>query len=247
VHREAGLPTRVTVCEVGPRDGLQNEAAIVPTEVKTAFIAHLVDAGLTVVEATSFVRPDWVPQLADAEQVVADLPRAAHPDVRFPVLVPNERGLDRALALGVRDVAVFASATETFSQRNLNRGRVQAREALAPVVSRARNDGVHVRGYLSMCFGDPWEGAVPVEQVVDEGLALLDLGCDQLSLGDTIGVAHPADIAALLGEFSQKERAGLTLHLHDTFGRAADCVRVALEMGVRSFDGSAGSGRAVKR
>jgi hydroxymethylglutaryl-CoA lyase len=232
----------VSIVEVGPRDGLQNEAAIVPTQVKTAFIAHLVDAGLTVVEATSFVRPDWVPQLADAEQVVADLPRAAHPDVRFPVLVPNERGLDRALALGVRDVAVFASATETFSQRNLNRGRVQARQALASVVSRASQNGVHVRGYLSMCFGDPWEGAVPVAQVVDEGLALLDLGCDELSLGDTIGVGTAGHVHELLDAL---DRAGvgtdrLAVHFHDTYGQALANTLAALRRGVTSVDASAG-------
>ncbi len=242
VHREHGLPARVTICEVGPRDGLQNEKTVVPTAVKSDFIRRLVDAGMHTVEATSFVRPDWVPQLADAADVVAALPWDAGPDLRFPVLVPNVRGLEAALASSVRDVAVFASATETFSQRNLNRGRVAAREAFAPVVARARAAGVHVRGYLSMCFGDPWEGAVPVAQVVDEGVALLDLGCDELSLGDTIGVATAGHVHDLVGAFGS---AGvgvdrLAVHFHDTYGQALANTLAALRCGVTSVDASAG-------
>jgi hydroxymethylglutaryl-CoA lyase len=233
---------RATVVEVGPRDGLQNESTIVPTTVKSEFIRRLVDVGLTVVEATSFVRPEWVPQLADAEAVVADLPTAEHPGVRFPVLVPNLRGLERALSLSVRDVAVFASATETFSQRNLNRSRAEARDAFAPVVARAREESLHVRGYLSMCFGDPWEGAVPVSQVVDEGVALLELGCDELSLGDTIGVGtagHVHDLVDALG------RAGvgpdrIAVHFHDTYGQALANTLAALRCGITSVDASAG-------
>jgi hydroxymethylglutaryl-CoA lyase len=243
VHREPGLPERVAICEVGPRDGLQNESGVVPTDVKSAFVRRLVEAGLTVVEATSFVRPEWVPQLADAEDVVRALPTADDaPGVRFPVLVPNARGLDRALALGVRDVAVFASATETFSLRNLNRSRAAAREAFAPVVARAKESGLHVRGYLSMCFGDPWEGAVAVDQVVAEGVALLGLGCDELCLGDTIGVGtagHVHDLVAALG------RAGvgvdrLAVHFHDTYGQALANTLAALRCGVTSVDASAG-------
>jgi hydroxymethylglutaryl-CoA lyase len=243
VHREDGLPDRVTICEVGPRDGLQNEAGVVPTDVKVAFIRRLVEAGLRVVEATSFVRPDWVPQLADAEDVVAALPPGDEaPGVRFPVLVPNERGLDRALALGVTDVAVFASATETFSQRNLNRSRVEARAAFAPVVARAKDSGLHVRGYLSMCFGDPWEGAVPVDQVVEEGVALLDLGCDELSLGDTIGVGTAGHVHELLAALG---RAGagvdrLAVHFHDTYGQALSNTLAALRCGITAVDASAG-------
>ena len=159
----AGLPERVTICEVGPRDGLQNESAVLPVEVKAEFIARLVDAGHTVIETTSFVHPKWVAQLADAEALLAAITPA--PGVRYPVLVPNERGLDRALEAGVRDIAVFGSATETFAQRNLNRSVDASLEMFAPVVARAREAGVSVRGYLSMCFGDPWEGEVTVAQV----------------------------------------------------------------------------------
>jgi hydroxymethylglutaryl-CoA lyase len=155
-----GLPSRVTVYEVGPRDGLQNESTLVPVAVKAEFIARLIDAGHTSVEVTSFVHPKWVPQLADAEQLLEALPDID--GVRLPVLVPNERGLDRALALGVRDIAVFGSATETFAQRNVNRTVDESLTMFAPVVARAREEGLGVRGYLSMCFGDPWEGEVPL-------------------------------------------------------------------------------------
>src|SRR4051794_19635554 len=158
-----GLPSRVTVYEVGPRDGLQNEPGIVPVEVKAEFITRLIDAGHTSVEVTSFVHPKWVPQLADAEQLLEALP--AFDGVRLPVLVPNERGLDRALALGVRDIAVFGSATETFARRNLNRTVDESLSMFAPVVARARAEGLGVRGYVSMCFGDPWEGEVPIARV----------------------------------------------------------------------------------
>ncbi|CAM5581790.1 Hydroxymethylglutaryl-CoA lyase OS=Streptomyces violarus OX=67380 GN=FHS41_003797 PE=3 SV=1 [Streptomyces violarus] len=186
---EAGLPHPVHIHEVGARDGLQNEKSTVPTEVKAEFVRRLAGAGLTTIEATSFVHPKWVPQLADAEQLfpqISDLP------VDLPVLVPNERGLDRALALGATRVAVFASATESFAKANLNRTVDEALTMFEPVVARAKAEGVHVRGYLSMCFGDPWEGAVPVPQVVRVCRALLDMGCDELSLGDTIGVATRA-------------------------------------------------------
>lgn len=182
------LPARVRIHEVGARDGLQNEKTAVPTGVKAEFVRRLAAAGLGTIEATSFVHPKWVPQLADAEDLfplVRDLP------VRLPVLVPNERGLDRALALGAREVAVFASATESFAKANLNRTVDEALAMFAPTVTRAIEAGLKVRGYLSMCFGDPWEGAVPVEQVVRVTRALAEMGCDELSLGDTIGVATP--------------------------------------------------------
>lgn len=185
-----GLPTRVRIHEVGARDGLQNEQTVVPTEIKAEFIRRLADAGLPTVEATSFVHPKWVPQLADAEQLFPQLD-GIDPE-RLPVLVPNERGLDRALALGARRIAVFGSATESFAKANLNRTVDEALAMFAPVVARAKDAGVQVRGYLSMCFGDPWEGPVPVAQTVRVCRALLDLGCDELSLGDTIGVATPA-------------------------------------------------------
>ncbi|MDQ0713557.1 hydroxymethylglutaryl-CoA lyase [Streptomyces luteogriseus] len=233
------LPTRVRIHEVGARDGLQNEKATVPTEVKAEFIRRLADAGLTTIEATSFVHPKWVPQLADAEALfpmVGDLP------VALPVLVPNERGLDRALALGARRVAVFASATESFAKANLNRTVDEALAMFEPVVSRAKSEDVHVRGYLSMCFGDPWEGAVPLPQVVKVCRALLDMGCDELSLGDTIGVATPGHVVALLAALDEAgvPPTALGVHFHDTYGQALANTLAALQQGVTTVDASAG-------
>ncbi|MFF4782519.1 hydroxymethylglutaryl-CoA lyase [Streptomyces griseorubiginosus] len=233
---EPDLPTRVRIHEVGARDGLQNEKSTVPTEVKAEFVRRLAEAGLTTIEATSFVHPKWVPQLADAEQLfpqISDLP------VDLPVLVPNERGLDRALALGATRVAVFASATESFAKANLNRTVDEALAMFEPVVGRAKAEGVHVRGYLSMCFGDPWEGAVPVPQVVRVCRALLDMGCDELSLGDTIGVATPGHVRALLTELDVPvEKVGV--HFHDTYGQALANTYAALQHGVTTVDASAG-------
>ncbi|MBB4715037.1 hydroxymethylglutaryl-CoA lyase [Streptomyces luteogriseus] len=233
------LPTRVRIHEVGARDGLQNEKATVPTEVKAEFIRRLADAGLTTIEATSFVHPKWVPQLADAEALfpmVGDLP------VSLPVLVPNERGLDRALALGARRVAVFASATESFAKANLNRTVDEALAMFEPVVSRAKSEDVHVRGYLSMCFGDPWEGAVPIPQVVKVCTSLLDMGCDELSLGDTIGVATPGHVVALLAALDEAgvPVSALGVHFHDTYGQALANTLAALQQGVTTVDASAG-------
>ncbi|MEU2283206.1 hydroxymethylglutaryl-CoA lyase [Streptomyces sp. NPDC013178] len=237
----AGLPARVRIHEVGARDGLQNEKATVPTEVKAEFVRRLAGAGLTTIEATSFVHPKWVPQLADAEELfplVRDLP------VALPVLVPNERGLDRALALGARRVAVFASATESFAKANLNRTVDEALAMFRPVVERAKaeGDGVHVRGYLSMCFGDPWEGAVPVPQVVRVCRALLDMGCDELSLGDTIGVATPGHVRGLLTALNEEgvPTSVLGVHFHDTYGQALANTLAALQHGVTTVDASAG-------
>jgi isopropylmalate/homocitrate/citramalate synthase len=225
-----GLPDRVTVYEVGPRDGLQNESALVPVEVKAEFIDRLAAAGLTTIEATSFVHPKWVPQLADAERLLEILSPAG--GVRYPVLVPNARGLDRALAHGATEIAVFGSATETFARRNLNR----------PVVDRARSAGLAVRGYLSMCFGDPWEGDVPIAQVVSVATRLLDLGCTELSLGDTIGVGTPGQVTALVEALAA---AGvgtdrIAVHFHDTYGQALANTLAALRCGVTTVDASAG-------
>ncbi|WP_431982418.1 hydroxymethylglutaryl-CoA lyase [Streptomyces qinglanensis] len=247
----AGLPTRVRIHEVGPRDGLQNESAIVPVEVKAEFIRRLAAAGLRTVEATSFVHPKWVPQLADAEELY---PRLADLEgVRLPVLVPNARGLERASALGAREVAVFASATESFAKANLNRTVDGALEMFAPVVARAKSAGLRVRGYLSMCFGDPWEGPVPVDQVVRVCRALAGMGCDELSLGDTIGVATPGHVHALLtalgtaglpasGAPGSAPPGGPTLavHFHDTYGQALSNTLAALQHGVATVDASAG-------
>lgn len=236
---EPGLPDRVRIHEVGPRDGLQNEKTVVPVEVKAEFIRRLADAGLGTIEATSFVHPKWVPQLADAEQL---MPMLDGVTARLPVLVPNERGLDRALALGVREIAVFGSVTESFAKANLNRTVDESLEMFTPVVATAREAGVTVRGYLSMCFGDPWEGAVPVGQVARVARQLLDLGCDELSLGDTIGVATPGHVTAVLTALGTvgvpAER--LAVHFHDTYGQALSNTLAALRHGVRAVDASAG-------
>jgi hydroxymethylglutaryl-CoA lyase len=236
----AGLPDRVTICEVGPRDGLQNESAIVPVEVKVEFIQRLVAAGHRLVEATSFVHPKWVPQLADAEELMRLLPR--QDGVRYPVLVPNERGLARAIEAGAGEVAIFASATETFAQRNLNRTVAESLEMFAPVVSTARQAGLPVRGYLSMCFGDPWEGAVPLPQVVRVASELVAMGCTELSLGDTIGVATPGQVRSLLALLTE---AGVPIdqvavHFHDTYGQALANTLAALQADVTIVDASAG-------
>ncbi|GAB3653107.1 hydroxymethylglutaryl-CoA lyase [Streptomyces sparsus] len=239
-----GLPARVRIHEVGPRDGLQNEQAVVPVEVKAEFVHRLAAAGLTTVEATSFVRPEWVPQLADAEALFPQVSAlmTAPREVRLPVLVPNMRGLRRALDLGARDVAVFGSATESFARANLNRGVDESLAMFEPVVAAAAEAGAAVRGYLSMCFGDPWEGPVPIEKVVAVGRRLLDLGCDELSLGDTIGVATPGHVGALLTAFQE---AGvsvdrLAVHFHDTYGQALANTLAALQHGVTTVDASAG-------
>jgi hydroxymethylglutaryl-CoA lyase len=241
-YPKAGLPAAVRICEVGPRDGLQNEAVVLPTAVKAEFIARLAGAGLPVVEATSFVPASWVPQLADADELFAAVLASADPTVRYPVLVPNLAGLDRALAAGAGDVAVFASATETFSQRNLNRGRRAAMDMIATVVRRAKDQQLGVRGYLSMCFGDPWEGQVPIGQVVDAGVELLDCGCDELSLGDTIGVGTAGQVQALLAGFVDAgvDPARIAVHFHDTYGQALANTLTALSVGVSTVDASAG-------
>ena len=237
------LPKRVTVYEVGPRDGLQNEERSVPLEVKVELVERLVAAGLPVVEVTSLVSPRWVPQLADAEELLTRLARGPVAGaVPMPVLVPNDRGLDRALALGVRRIAVFASATDTFARRNLNRSLEEQFAMFEPVVARARAEGLDVRAYVSMCFGDPWEGPVPLDQVVAVGTRLLDLGASQLSLGDTIGVGTAGHVTALLDAFGAAgvvdER--LAVHFHDTYGQALANAYAALEHGVTTFDASAG-------
>ncbi|MFD4140642.1 MULTISPECIES: hydroxymethylglutaryl-CoA lyase [unclassified Streptomyces] len=237
--REPGLPQRVRIHEVGARDGLQNEKSVVPVEVKAEFVRRLADAGLTTIEATSFVHPKWVPQLADAEQL---FPLVRGLGVRLPVLVPNERGLDRALALGAREVAVFASATESFAEANLNRTVDEALAMFEPVVIRAVEQGLKVRGYLSMCFGDPWEGAVPIEQVVRVSRRLVDMGCDELSLGDTIGVATPGHVSALLTALNEAgvPTGTIAVHFHDTYGQALSNTLAALRHGVSVVDASAG-------
>ncbi len=240
---DPALPEHVTIYEVGPRDGLQNEKTLVPTATKAAFVRRLVDAGLPVIESTSFVHPSWVPQLADAADLVdvllGELGEAARD---MPVLVPNERGLDRALERGLRHVAIFGSATESFARKNLNRSLDEQFAMFEPTVARARQAGLDVRAYVSMCFGDPWEGAVPVEQVVEVGKHLFDLGASQLSLGDTIGVGTAGHVAALLQAFNDAglPNDSLAMHFHDTYGQALSNATAALRCGITTLDASTG-------
>lgn len=235
------MPDSLTIYEVGPRDGLQNESDSIPTGTKLEFVQRLLRSGLDTVELASFVSPSWVPQLADAEQLIQGLGTAGTGRNR-PVLVPNEKGLDRALSHGVQSVAVFASATETFARKNLNGSMSETLSRLAPVVHRAQRADAWVRGYVSMCFGDPWEGPVPIEQVVDTCTRLMDLGCDQLSLGDTIGVATPGHVEELLTRLDVAgigpDRIGV--HFHDTYGQALSNTLTAVRQGVRTVDASAG-------
>lgn len=239
VHDDA-LPDRVTIYEVGARDGLQNESETIATTDKVQFIQHLIAAGLPVVETTSFVHPRWVPQLADAADVVAAI--GVDTPVPTPVLVPNARGLDRAIDAGCSHIAVFASATETFAQKNLNSSINGQFSMFEPVMTRARDAGIDVRAYVSMCFGDPWEGAVRPEQVVDVGRRLIDLGASQLSLGDTIGAGTAGHVAQLLDAFNASGIADsqLALHFHDTYGQALSNALAGLRHGVTTFDASAG-------
>ena len=246
VYPLPGLPERVRVYEVGPRDGLQAEATLVDTATKIELIQRLVAAGLTAVEATSFVSPRWVPQLADAEEVLAALDltavdRRGQP-IRHPVLVPNPRGLDRAMAAGAQEIAVFVSATERFAEENLGTSRAGALELAAQVAEQAQQAGIRLRGYVSMCFGDPWEGPVPTGQVAAVAAELADFGVATISLGDTIGVATPGHVVALLDavEAAGVARDRLALHFHDTYGQALANVGAGLRAGVSEFDASAG-------
>jgi len=240
VHPRPGLPATVTVYEVGPRDGLQAEAAIIPVEIKLELIDRLGGAGLTAIEATSFVAPTWVPQLADAEQVMSRLPR--RPGVRYPVLTPNRRGFERAVAAGADEVAVFVSATETFARRNLNTTLDGAIAMAGPVIDAARGRELRVRGYVSMAFGDPWEGRVDPEQAASVAARLFALGCATVSLGDTIGVATPGQVQVVLQTVvaAGVPLGQVALHLHDTYGQALANVLAGLEAGVTEFDASAG-------
>jgi hydroxymethylglutaryl-CoA lyase len=240
VHPRPGLPTRVSVYEVGPRDGLQAEKAVVPLPVKLELIDRLGEAGLAIIEATSFVSPRWVPQLADAEELMAGLRH--RPGIRYPVLVPNQQGFERAMAAGAEELAIFVSATESFAQQNLGTTLDGAIEMAAPVVAAAGVSGIPVRGYVSMCFGDPWEGKVDPGRAAAVAARLVDLGCLTISLGDTIGVATAGQVVAVLDrvEAAGVPRDRTALHLHDTYGQALANVLAGLEAGVTEFDASAG-------
>ncbi|TMC28490.1 MAG: hydroxymethylglutaryl-CoA lyase [Chloroflexi bacterium] len=230
---------RITLVEVAPRDGLQAEARTLSTETKIALIERLADAGHTVIEATSFVSPKAVPQLADAEELMKRLRR--RDGVRYPVLVPNAKGLDRAIAVGADEVAVFASASESYSRKNLNRSREEALTDYAPLVRRAKDAGKRVRGYLSMVIADPWDGPTPRERVGECAKRLLDMGCDEVSLGDTSGVGTPHEVAALLDVVTRSVPiANVAMHFHDTYGQALANAHLAMSRGVRIFDTSTG-------
>ena len=233
------LPEQVRIVEVGPRDGLQNEARPVPTAAKVAFIQGLAVAGLQEIEVTSFVHPKWVPQLADAAEVVAQLPHGM--PCRFTALVPNPKGAERAIAAGLKRIAVFTAASESFSQKNTNRSIQQSLEDIAAVVALARPAGVSVRGYVSTAWFCPYEGEIGVSAVLPVCRALVELGIEEISLGDTIGLAVPTDVERTLeGLLPELTAARLALHFHDTSGTALANVMVGLEHGITCFDASAG-------
>ncbi|HQR45880.1 MAG TPA: hydroxymethylglutaryl-CoA lyase [Thermoanaerobaculia bacterium] len=231
---------RVTVVEVGPRDGLQNEAAVVPVEAKVALVEALAEAGLPVVEVTAFVSPKAIPQLADGEEVFRRIRKKD--GVRYPVLVPNEKGMDRAEAAGVREIAVFTAASETFNRRNINASIDESFARFAPVLARAKRAAMRVRGYVSCAFGCPYEGAVRPEAVAEVAARLAASGCDEVSIGDTIGVGVPTQVPEVVGRAVERgvPLARLALHFHDTWGTALANVAEGLRSGVRIFDASAG-------
>jgi hydroxymethylglutaryl-CoA lyase len=233
------LPRRVKVVEVGPRDGLQNEPAAVPAAVKIALVDRLSEAGLPAIEATSFVSPRWVPQTADAAEVMAGLRRRS--STRYSALVPNLRGLEEAAAAGVDEAAVFTAASESFARRNVNASIEETLARFAEVASAARRRGIRLRGYVSCALGCPYEGAVPASAVAAVAARLLDLGCDEISLGDTIGVGTPGAAAALVDAVAARvPRERLAVHFHDTYGQALANVLAALERGVETVDAAVG-------
>jgi hydroxymethylglutaryl-CoA lyase len=234
------MPASITIVEVAPRDGLQAEDRILSTDVKLELLERLGDAGHRVIEATSFVSPKAVPQLADAEEVMKGLkPRGG---VRYTVLIPNETGLERALGCGAREVAVFASASESYSRKNLNRSRDEALAGYEPVIKKAKARGLRVRGYLSMIIADPWDGPTDPAIVTGAAQRLLDFGCDELSLGDTIGVGTPGEVARLINALraSAIPLKKTAFHFHDTCGQALANVLAAMAEGITTFDASVG-------
>jgi hydroxymethylglutaryl-CoA lyase len=233
------MPARVTLYEVGPRDGLQNESAQLSVDARLRLLGALADAGLQRIELGSFVRPDWIPQLADTDEVALRVAR--RPGVRYSALVPNRAGLDRAVATGMEEIAVFMSATESHNLKNTNKTVAQSLEHFAEIVPAAKKQGLFVRGYLSTIWGCPYEGKVDPVRALEIARRLRAIGCDELSLGDTIGVGSPKQTREILELFLREIPVGmLALHLHDTHGTAlANCL-VALELGVTTFDTSIG-------
>ena len=231
----ATLPTHVRIIEVGPRDGLQNEKTLVPTPVKIELIDRLTDTGLQTIEATSFVSPKWVPQMADATDVYTALLKKA--GVRYPVLVPNLQGYERARAVGAAEIAVFTAASEAFNRKNINASIDESIERFLPVMERAKADGVAVRGYVSTVLGCPYQGDVPLADVVRVAKRLHDLGCYEISLGDTIGVGTPAKARAMLSAVAQEvPMSALAVHFHDTRGQALANILACLELGAGVVD-----------
>jgi hydroxymethylglutaryl-CoA lyase len=238
--RRPHLPERVTVYEVGPRDGLQNEKESLPVEVRAEFVDRLTDAGLPAIEIGSFVSPQAIPQLADTDALYRRIHRRS--GVRYPALVPNLKGLERALAAGVREIAVFTAASETFNRKNINAGVDESIERFRPVVARAQQEKVRVRGYVSTAFGCPYEGDVAPEAVREVVHKLLELPVDEISIGDTIGVATPTDVYEVIEALYESgvTRDVLALHFHDTRGTALANVYAGLECGITIYDASAG-------
>ena len=233
------LPPRVTIVEVGPRDGLQNEARRVATADKIAFVDALSAAGLPVIEVSAFVSPKWVPQMEDAAEVLRGIRQCE--TTRYTALVPNLSGLDRAHAAGVKEIAIFAAASETFSRRNINQGIDESLTTYHAVCGRAAELGMRVRGYLSTAFGCPFEGHVAVKKVVELTAALLEIGAFEVAISDTIGIGHPGQVRALLEAVSARvSLARVALHFHDTRGQALANVMAGLDAGVTTFDASAG-------
>jgi hydroxymethylglutaryl-CoA lyase len=233
------LPPVVRIVEVGPRDGLQNESTIVPTDKKAEFIRLLVASGLKDIEVASFVHPKWIPQLADAQELIPQL--EPHPDVRYSALVPNMKGLERAMQSGMRRIAVFTAASETFNRKNINMGIQESIDVFKPVVAKALSEGISVRGYVSTCFVCPYEGAITKEKVSEVAGALFDIGVDEVSIGDTIGAATPRDVEITVGHLLTLFPAPkLAMHFHDTYGMAVANVYQSLQMGITTFDSSAG-------
>ena len=233
----AAVPPEVTIVEVGPRDGLQNEAVPVSVADKVALIEALAEAGLPVVEAGAFVSPRWVPQMLGSDEVLRAIPK--RPGVRYPVLVPNLKGLEVALAAGAEEIAVFGAASETFSQRNINCSIAESLERFRPVVEVALAKGVRVRGYVSCVLGCPYEGEIAPTAVARVARALHTMGCFEISLGDTIGIGTPRRTAAMLAAvMAELPVSALAMHAHDTYGQALANVLTALELGVRVVDSS---------
>lgn len=235
-HTES-FPEHIRIVEVGPRDGLQNEAKHIPTATKIELINRLTACGFQTIEATAFVHPKWVPQMADAAEVYAGIKKKA--DVAYPVLVPNEKGMQRAIDVGVTEVAVFGAASEAFSQKNINASIIESIERFRPVLHMATEHNIRVRGYVSTVLGCPYQGEVPLTDVCRVAKALHELGCYEISLGDTIGAGTPKQARAMLNAVAQHvPMDALAVHFHDTRGQALANVLTCIEAGVRVVDSS---------